>query len=86
MARIEKLVEKFKTVPKDLTWQELVKILNHFGYHELSKRGKTGGSRRRFVNANNDIISLHKPHPGNIVKQYVIRQILAKDDIKILLE
>jgi len=57
---------------------ELVKVLGHFGFTEISKKGKTGGSRVKFVNAKKDIINLHKPHPERIVKQYVIKQILEK--------
>jgi len=80
MSKIEKLTAKFLKVPNDLTWDELVKILNHKGYYEKLGKGKTGGSRIKFVNSNNDIINLHKPHPANIVKQYIIRQILEKLD------
>ena len=69
---------KFNNNPKDLTWDELIKILAHYGFVEISKKGKTGGSRVKFVNEKKDIINLHKPYPGNIVKQYVIRQILEK--------
>ena len=78
MSKMEKLIAKFLKVPKDLTWEELVNILNHLGYSEKSGKGKTGGSRIKFINSDNDIINLHKPHPGNIVKQYVIPQILEK--------
>lgn len=78
MAKIDKLIARLKTVPKNFTWDELVKVLKHFGYEELSKKGKTGGSRRKFVNNEKDVINLHKPHPGNIVKQYAIRQVLDK--------
>ena len=78
MSRIDKLIERFKNVPKDFTWSELIKILAHFGYHEIGKKGKTGGSRVKFGNNDKEIISLHQPHPGNIVKQYVIRQVLEK--------
>lgn len=78
MSKIEKLIAKFLKVPNDLTWEELVKILNHKGYFEKLGKGKTGGSRIKFVDSENDIISLHKPHPKNIIKQYVIRQILEK--------
>ena len=78
MGKIDKLLIKFKSIPKDLTWSELVKILNYYNYFEKSKKGKTGGSRRKFINEYLDIISLHKPHPKNIVKQYVIRQLLIK--------
>jgi hypothetical protein len=81
MSKIEKLLEKFKSIPNDLMWDELVKILNYFGYFgyfELTKKGKTGGSRRKFVNELNNIINLHKPHPTNIIKKYVIKQLLEK--------
>ncbi|MFS4457028.1 type II toxin-antitoxin system HicA family toxin [Maribacter sp. 2304DJ31-5] len=78
MSKIEKLLLKFRCNPKDLTWNELVKILNHYGFVEISKKGKTGGSRVKFCNDNKDIINLHKPHPSNIVKQYVIKQIIEK--------
>jgi len=78
MSKTEKLLEKFKSIPNDLTWDELVKILNYFGYFELSKKGKTGGSRRKFVNEVKDVINLHKPHPTKIIKKYIIKQLLEK--------
>ncbi len=80
MSKIGKLFAKFKTVPKDLTWGELVKILNYLGYFEIPKKGKSGGSRIKFTNKHHAIINLHKPHPSNIVKQYVLRQLLEKLD------
>ncbi len=36
------------------------------------KRGKTGGSRRRFVHESAGMISLHQPHPGNELKAYQV--------------
>lgn len=51
-------------------------VLSHFGYEEVTG-GKTGGSRRRFVDEDKNIIWLHKPHPGNIVKQYQLKEIIA---------
>ena len=78
MSKIEKLLEKFLSIPNDLTWNELIRILNYFGFIELKKKGKTGGSRVKFVNDNKDIINLHKPHPKNIVKEYIIKQIIEK--------
>lgn len=75
MAKIEKLVEKLLSNPKDYTWEELIKVLSFFGYREL-KGGKTGGSRRKFADANNNIISLHKPHPKNILKEYHIKDVV----------
>ena len=75
MSKIDKLIERFKSQPRDFTWEELIKVLLHFGYIEM-KKGKTGGSRRKFTNKNNDIINLHKPHPGSILKAYALKQIL----------
>ena len=69
MSKIEKLIQRFLNVPSNLTWEELVKILNYKGYFEKTTKGKIGGSRRKFVNAENDIVSLHKPHPRNIAKK-----------------
>lgn len=77
MSRTEKLLLRLLSVPKDLTWEELVKILAQFGYAEL-KKGKTGGSRRKFADAKKNVIILHKPHPGNIVKEYAIRQVITQ--------
>lgn len=77
MSRTEKLLLRLLSVPKDLTWEELVKILAQFGYVEL-KKGKTGGSRRKFADAKKNIIILHKPHPGNIVKEYAIKQVIVQ--------
>jgi len=76
MPKIEKLIEKLLSVPKDFTWEELIKLLAHFGYTEL-KKGKTGGSRRKFADQDKNIISLHKPHPGNILKHYQITDVIA---------
>ena len=71
MSRRSKLIARLKSRPKDFTWEELVRLLEGLGYAEV-KTGRTGGSRRRFVHANGPAINLHKPHPGNIVRMYVI--------------
>jgi len=76
MSQIEKLLLKFKSIPKDLSWQELIKILKHYGYHEIMS-GKTSGSRRKFKNDAGTIITLHKPHLSALVKTYVIKQLIA---------
>ena len=45
MSKINKLVERLLTQPKDFTWEELIKVVNHYGYHEI-KKGNTGGPRQ----------------------------------------
>jgi len=76
MAKIEKLIERLLSRPVDFTWNELATILGYFGYQEL-KKGKTGGSRRKFADEEKRVIILHKPHPGNILKRYAIEQVIA---------
>ncbi|MFT3824996.1 MAG: type II toxin-antitoxin system HicA family toxin [Chitinophagaceae bacterium] len=75
MSKTEKLLQRLLSVPRDFTWEELAKILGQFGFEEL-KKGKTGGSRRKFADKKNNIILLHKPHPGNIVKEYALKQVI----------
>ncbi len=75
MTRKEKLIAKLQQRPKDFKWDELARLLTALGYQEV-KTGKTGGSRRRFVHPSAATITLHKPHPQNVLKQYAIDQIL----------
>ena len=78
MGKIDKLVRRLLARPKDFTYDELVKVLNHFDYEEI-KKGKTSGSRRAFVrNSTKHIIRLHKPHPGNILKIYVVDYVIKE--------
>ena len=74
MSRHDKLVVRFRSRPRDFTWDELVRLLTGLGYREVPT-GRTGGSRRRFVHDTAPTLALHKPHPGNIVKLYVIDEV-----------
>jgi hypothetical protein len=73
MSTKEKLVERFKSQPKNFTWEELVRLFNIFGFTADSK-GKTSGSRVMFVNGEY-AHTVHKPHPSNIIKGYALRQV-----------
>ena len=77
MSQINKILEKIqkKPTPKNFTWSELLKLLSHFGFSPIP-RGKTGGSRRKFMNDEKVIISLHDPHPQNELKKYQIDQVI----------
>lgn len=77
MSKIEKEIERLKTKPKDFTYDEAKRVLNNFGFIENNK-GKTFGSRVRFIDKQNIIIELHKPHPKNILKPYQINLIIDK--------
>ena len=75
MSKIDKVIIRFLKKPKDFIWDELALVLGHYGFTEIAT-GKTGGSRRKFIDANQLIISLHKPHPKPIVKHYVLEQVI----------
>ena len=75
MSRKNKLVSRFRQRPKDFAWNELITMLKYLGYREV-KTGRTGGSRRRFLHQEAATITLHKPHPQNVLKRYAIDQVL----------
>jgi len=69
MTKAEKLLNRFKSRPKDFTYNELLRLLSNLGYKE--KQGS--GSRVVFTNERiGHHIKLHKPHPGNILKRYQV--------------
>lgn len=75
MGAKDKLIDRFTSQPSDFTFDELEKLLKHFGY-EKSNKGKTSGSRVVYKNADKRPIMIHKPHPGNIIKLYAMKQVL----------
>ena len=75
MGTKDKLTERFKRLPSDFTFEEMERLLSIFGY-EKSDKGRTSGSRVIFRSAAKRPIMLHKPHPGNIVKRYALKQVL----------
>ncbi len=74
MGTKEKLLNRFKSFPRDFTWDEMSRLLISLGYIPHNK-GKTSGSRVIFKGEDKTPIMLHKPHPGNIIKGYVLRQV-----------
>ena len=81
MSKNDKLLARLLSQPTDFTWDELLRVLRQLGYAEQAA-GKTGGSRRAFVKAETGaIIRLHKPHPGTILKQYQLKQLIQQLNI-----
>lgn len=70
MSKSEKLIAKFKTTRGVFVWNDLVAMLGSIGF----EMEQGSGSRVRFVKGDL-IIKLHKPHPGNEVKAYAVKQI-----------
>jgi predicted RNA binding protein YcfA (HicA-like mRNA interferase family) len=77
MSRKDKLLLRFLSRPRDFTFDETVKLLSEFGFREV-RTGTTSGSRVRFKNDDYplNILKFHKPHPGNILKTYVLDMII----------
>lgn len=76
MGKKEKLVNRLKSMPKDFTFDELQTLLEILGY-EVNNKGKTSGSRVKFIKENSVII-LHKPHPRKELLEYQLKQIIEK--------
>ena len=74
MGTKEKLIARFSTLPTDFTWEEMKRMLIALGY-SLGSKGKTSGSRVILKGEGMKPIMLHKPHPGNIIKGYVMKQV-----------
>jgi hypothetical protein len=78
MGTKDKLIERFIKQPKDFTFDELSRLLKGFGF-EISNKGKTSGSRIRFINMESKtVIDIHKPHPSNIIKEGALKAIYEK--------
>jgi len=77
MSKIEKLILRLLSYPKNFTYNELRMLLISFGYKEI--RG--AGSRVCFSKDNHKI-KLHKPHPGRILKMYQLVFIIEELTVK----
>ncbi len=66
--------EKFKALCYGISYADAESLLKHYGY-SIDTKGKTSGSRIRFVCEGHNSILLHKPHPQKELKDYVIKQL-----------
>jgi hypothetical protein len=74
MGKKEKLIARFLSMPSDFHYKEMVRLLSYFNFREI-KKGKTSGSRVKFISDKGVPIILHKPHPSGIMKLYQMKQI-----------
>lgn len=76
MNKHDKLLKRFYNLPRDFTFEEMVSLFTQFGFR-LDNKGTSSGSRIEFINdTNGDSFAMHKPHPANIIKGYMMRQVL----------
>ena len=78
MSKLDKLLKRLYSKPKDFTYQEAKTLLEQLEFIEYNK-GKTSGSRVVFIDKNGHKIELHKPHNSEkTLKPYQIKDIIEK--------
>lgn len=75
MSQLEKMIIRLKSRPRDYTFIEAKTLLLALNY-SIDNKGRTSGSRVAFRQADKSDILLHKPHPGNNLKSYQIKDLL----------
>ena len=75
MTKKDKLLDRLFSKPRDFEWSELKALLKGLGFEEVSGTG----SRVKFHDSKSGrIINMHRPHPGNVVKQYVLDRVIEE--------
>lgn len=75
VSKLQKILDRIINSSGIIIYIELSYVLSKFGNLEI-KTGKTSGSRVTFYNKSKKLlIRLHKPHPGNELKDYQVRLI-----------
>jgi hypothetical protein len=63
-------------MPRDFTFDEMIRLFAAFEF-EIDNKGGTSGSRLALVNRERGLsYNMHRPHPDNAIKMYVMRQVL----------
>ena len=75
MSHKEKLIQKLKSRPRDVTFEEVEALLKYLTY-SCSDKGRTSGSRVMFVSDQYAPILLHKPHPRKELLAYQVKQLI----------
>ena len=76
MSKFDKARQRILSRPKDYTYTEAKYLLSQIGFEEYNK-GKTSGSRVKFYRKQDErVILLHKPHPGDVMKQGAVKQLV----------
>ena len=76
MSKLDKAKQRILLKPKDYTYTEARYLLSQIGFEEHQK-GRTSGSRVKFYRATDGrMILLHKPHPGDVMKQGAVKQLV----------
>lgn len=74
MAHWKAIEDKFRCLSRNITFSDALILLEHYGYR-MSNKGRTSGSRVRFISDGHCDILLHKPHPQKELKRYVVKEL-----------
>ena len=76
MSTQDKLIKRFSAMPKDFTFDDMMRLFAAFGF-EVDNKGGTSGSRLALINSERGLsYNMHRPHPDNAIKMYVMRQVM----------
>ena len=71
----QKTISKLQSGSNNITFDEVTVLLKSLDYKQLNK-GKTSGSRVKFINFTGEPIYLHNPHPRKTLLPYQVKQII----------
>ena len=75
MSKKKKLIKKLKS-GSSITFEEIETLLSYLSYRRHDK-GRTSGSRVCFISeTTGGKIEMHKPHPSNEMKRYVVKMLI----------
>lgn len=73
MGKKDILLERFLSMPKDFEQREMDTLMSQCNCVKGS-RGRTSGSAIEYVHqATQRVFTYHRPHPGNIIKPYILK-------------
>lgn len=71
MARVDKLIQKMKNRPNGIRLDEIITVLNHYGYILV----RTKGSHHHFRNRQGDVIPIPRQNP---LKAVYVKDVLER--------
>ena len=77
MSQFDKLIQRILKLPRDVRFEELQKVLEHFGY-TMSKSG-SGGSHRTFRKEGCPPITIPQSPPIKLVSVIVVKNVIEKE-------
>ena len=73
MGKKDAMTARLLSMPKDFEQREMDTLMGQCGC-DKNNRGKTSGSAIQYVHrATQRVFTYHRPHPGNILKPYVLK-------------